>query len=121
MKEAIANARLNVTIHVARDGEEAILFFEHADADSDAPCPRVVLLDINLPKRQGSDVLKRIRESRRCHDAVVLTVSTSDSARDRQEMAALGSDAYFRKPSDYDSFMKLGDLIRDAMSRGQSE
>lgn len=87
-------------------------FFDQADSDPGAPCPTLVLLDINLPKKQGGEVLKHLRHSRRCADALVVIVSTSDSERDRQGMKKLGADEYFRKPSEYDEFMKLGDLIK---------
>jgi CheY-like chemotaxis protein len=71
-----------------------------------------VILDINLPKLNGWQVLNHMRQKRRCKDTVVLAVSTSDSPRDREQMIQLGANGYFRKPSDYGEFMKLGDIIR---------
>jgi two-component system, chemotaxis family, response regulator Rcp1 len=112
IREAIKATRLPLTLHVAKDGEQAIRFFDHADSYSDVPCPALVLLDINLPKKQGGEVLKHMRHSRRCANALVIAVSTSDSAQDRERMTKLGADGYFRKPSDYDEFMKLGDIVK---------
>jgi chemotaxis family two-component system response regulator Rcp1 len=95
-----------------RDGETAIRVFEEADRDPAAPCPALVILDLNLPKKHGREVLRKIRQSRRCADTMVLVVTSSDLQRDRDEMKALGAQEYFCKPSKYEDFMKLGELIK---------
>jgi CheY-like chemotaxis protein len=112
IEQAIAAAGLPLTIHITKDGEQAVRFFDQIDLDSSLPAPAIVILDINLPKRQGGDVLKHMRRSRRCADALVVIASTSDSKRDREEMQKLGAAAYFRKPSEYEEFMKLGDILK---------
>jgi DNA-binding response OmpR family regulator len=116
IEEAIAGTRLPLTLYVAKDGEQAILFFDRTDAHPDLPCPSLIILDINLPKKQGGDVLKHMRLSRRCADALVIVVSTSDSVQDREQMRNLGADGYFRKPSAYDEFMKLGNIVKTLLS-----
>ncbi len=83
-------------------------FFERADADDAVTCPALVILDINLPKRQGDEVLRHIRNSRRCRDPVVVAVSTSESAQERDNMLRLGASRYFHKPSEFSVFMTLG-------------
>lgn len=112
IQEAIDAAALPVTVHVVRDGNEAVQFFDKADADASMPCPALVLLDINLPKKHGGEVLKHLRQSCRCGKALMIVVSSSDSAQDREQMKMLGADAYFRKPSEYDAFMKLSDIVK---------
>jgi two-component system, chemotaxis family, response regulator Rcp1 len=112
IKEAINNAGCLVTIHVVGDGEEAVRFFDRADEDATQPCPALVILDINLPRKQGGEVLSHLRQSRRCREALVLTVSTSESIKDRKQMESLGATKYFHKPSDYEQFMKLGDIVK---------
>jgi len=72
----------------------------------------MVILDLNLPKKPGREVLQRMRQSPRCSNATVVVVTSSDSQKDREDVATLGASAYFRKPSEYDSFMKLGDLVK---------
>jgi CheY-like chemotaxis protein len=116
IREAIETTGLPLSLHVATDGEEAIRFFDKADNSSEMPCPALVILDINLPKRQGSEVLKYMRQSRKCADALVLVVSTSDSAKDREQMSSLGANSYFRKPNGYSEFMKLADIIKSLLS-----
>lgn len=118
IQEAIMAKKLPMTLHVVRDGEQAMRYFDEADADVSATCPALVILDINLPKKQGSEVLKHMRRSRRCANALVIAVSTSDSARDREQMTELGANAYFRKPSEYADFMKLGDIVKGLLTGG---
>ena len=115
IQEAIKTTKLPLTIHVANDGEQAVRLFDRIDADPAMPCPALVILDINLPKRQGGEVLKHMRQTRKCAQAHVIVVSTSDSARDREQMKSLGADGYFRKPSEYDAFMKLGGLVKNLL------
>ncbi len=112
IQEAIQTTKLALTLHVVKDGEQAIRFFDRMDSEPDTPCPSLVILDINLPKKQGDEVLKHMRRSRRCATALVIAVSTSDSARDREKMTNVGANGYFRKPSEYDDFMKLGDMVK---------
>lgn len=116
MREAIEAKALSVSIHVVRDGEQAIRYFDQADADAGAPCPALVILDINLPRQQGGEVLHHMRRSLRCGNAFVIAVSTSDSARDREQMMQLGANAFFRKPSEYAAFMALGDVVKGLLA-----
>lgn len=111
---------INSQIHIADDGEKAAKFLEQADADTSAPCPDLILLDINMPRYKGGDILRRLRGSSRCKDALVLVVTSSDSVRDREEMDALGANAYFRKPSEFAAFMRLGHVVRDLLARNEA-
>jgi DNA-binding response OmpR family regulator len=121
IQEAIEAKKLPVALHVVKDGEQAIQYFDRRDADVSSPCPSLVILDINLPKKQGSEVLRHMRRSLRCRNALVLVVSTSDSARDREQMTELGANGYFRKPSEYAEFMKLGDIVKMFLAGGTSD
>jgi len=96
------------------------MFFEQADADASSPCPDLILLDINMPRYKGGDILRKLRASARCKDALVLIVTSSDSQRDREDMEGLGANGYFRKPSEFSEFMKLGPLVRDLLARNET-
>ena len=117
IRKAIEGANLSVDFQIARDGQQAVQFIDALQNDPAKPCPDVVILDINLPKKGGGDVLKHMRSHSRCAQVHVIVVSTSDSERDRQIMQQLGADAYFPKPSEFDEFMKLGDLVKDVLAR----
>jgi chemotaxis family two-component system response regulator Rcp1 len=112
IREAIQAAHIDAELHVLSDGEKAIGFFDEADGSEEAPCPALVILDINLPKRNGGEVLEHMRKSAKCGRTPVLIVSTSDSPAERGKMQRLGADAYFRKPSEYADFMKLGEMVQ---------
>ena len=117
IREALANAKVNADLHFVPDGEAATAFFASADADANAPCPDLILLDLNLPKTNGHEVLRQLRGSPRCRHVAVLVVSSSDAARDREASAALGVTGYFRKPADYYEFMRLGELVKTFLEK----
>lgn len=113
IREALQAAGISSAgITVVDDGEKAIRAFRQTDANPELRTADLVILDINLPKKQGGDVLRCIRASARSVAARVLIVTSSDSERDRAEMFQLGANGYFRKPSNFAEFMKLGQVAR---------
>ena len=111
VREAIRMEGLPLEVHIAPDGERAIDLIVNAENDARAPCPHVILLDLNLPKIDGLDVLRRIRASDKFKNVPVLVVTSSNSPGDRGESARLGAQ-YFRKPVTYDEFVKIGSVLR---------
>ncbi len=102
------------------DGEKAVRFFERADADPQAACPDLILLDINMPRYNGGEILRHLRASARCRNSLVLVVTSSDSDGDRKEMDSLGANGYFRKPSSFDAFMNLGQVVKQLLALGKT-
>ena len=111
MREVIRTENLPLNIHVVADGQQAIEFIEKTETDPDAPCPHLLLLDLNLPKKDGFEVLQRLRTSTTCKDIPVIIITSSDSPNDLQQATALGA-SYFRKPPSYEGFLKLGEILR---------
>ena len=103
---------LPLEVHIASDGERAIEFIAAAERDPNAPCPHVLLLDLNLPKIDGLEVLRRIRASGKCRNLPVLIVTSSDSPADRSMAKQLGA-GYFRKPVTYEEFVKIGNVLKE--------
>jgi DNA-binding response OmpR family regulator len=89
----------------------AVAAIERAEKDPAAAPLDAVLLDINLPRIDGFEVLRRIRASQRLHDLPVIVITSSDSLADRRVGASLGA-AWFRKRPNYDEFLKVGGVIR---------
>ena len=117
VREALRQAGVSCRLTVLDDGEKAVDFIDHLDEDAREPCPSVVLLDLNLPKRSGDQILEHMRHSHRCRNVPVIVVTSSDSPKDRAQTARLGATLYFRKPSRLDEFMKLGPLIRGVLGQ----
>jgi two-component system, chemotaxis family, response regulator Rcp1 len=111
VKEAMREEGLDCEFHVVEDGEKAIAFIDRMDAGADAP-PDLLLLDLNVPRRTGDEVLGRIRKSEKCANVAIVVITSSDSPHDRQRAKDLGADEYFRKPANLEQFMELGKMAR---------
>lgn len=111
VREAIRSENLPLDVFIVSDGERAIEFITKAENDGEATSPDLVLLDLNLPRIDGFDVLRRLRGSEKFKDIPVLVVTSSDSPLDRAETAKLGA-SYFRKPVTYDEFLAIGKFLR---------
>jgi CheY-like chemotaxis protein len=118
VKEALAAHEIENTLHVLSDGQKALQFVQGLGKADNAPCPDIILLDLNLPKVDGEMVLAAIRECHVCAATPVIVVTSSDSAADRRRAASLGVKRYFRKPSDLDGFMKLGEIVQSVLKSG---
>ncbi|MGA2737119.1 MAG: response regulator [Bryobacteraceae bacterium] len=112
VEEALAEAQLECGLSIVRDGLQAIKFIDRLDAEPGHLQPDIVLLDLNLPKVSGEEVLKRVRRSPKCGATKVLIVSSSDAPADREMAMGLGASGYFRKPASLEQFMELGPRIR---------
>jgi CheY-like chemotaxis protein len=99
---------------VVSDGEAAFRFFD--EVETGAPAPDVIILDLNLPRRSGQEVLERLRTRGCCKDVPVVILSSSDSPVDRAAALGLGANAYFRKPTQLDDFLQLGVVVRDVVA-----
>ena len=115
VEESLREYRIDCDLTVVADGEEAVRLFQTIDSDPKSPSPSLVLLDLNLPKRSGHEILERIRRSTRCPTMPVIIVTSSQAESDLVQMRRLGIAAYFHKPASFDEFMKLGALIRDML------
>lgn len=112
VREAMRQEGLNVDLEVAEDGERAMAIVDRVDAAPESQAPELMLLDINVPRRSGNQVLARVRGSLRCGHIPVVMISSSDSPAEQRRAFELGATAYFRKPSSLSEFMELGKLVR---------
>jgi two-component system, chemotaxis family, response regulator Rcp1 len=115
VEQAIDFHQVPVRLMVAEDGEAACDYFEKADTDGTIPCPAILLLDLNLPKKSGTEVLELVRKSHRCSSIPIIVLTSSDSPEDRARAARLGADRYFRKPTSYREFLEIGTMLNDVL------
>ncbi len=101
---------LPLDVHSVKDGDHAIEFLIAAETNSEAPRPDLVLLDINLPRKNGFEVLRRLRASATLSGIPAVVMSSSGGWADRKQATELEA-VYFRKPVDYEGFLKLGILL----------
>lgn len=106
-REALTESKLNIELHVVRDGEEAMAFLRREGAYVNSQRPDLVLLDLNLPKLDGREVLARLRADANLRriPVVVLTVSTAEE--DVLRSYDLAANCYISKPIDLDQFVTV--------------
>jgi CheY-like chemotaxis protein len=116
VQQALEEHHIPHELHVVADGEEALRFVAHMGKTGEAPCPDVLLLDLNLPKTDGPQVLNEFRRHPECAHVPVIVVTSSDLPKDRAHIDALGVSCYFRKPTDLDAFLQLGAIVRKVVA-----
>ncbi|HJY07875.1 MAG TPA: response regulator [Bryobacteraceae bacterium] len=99
-------------LQTANEGEEAIRLIDRVDGDLESAPPSIVLLDLNLPRKSGEDILKKLRTSQRCRTAPVVVISSSESPLEKARIRELGATAYFQKSSDLAEFLQIGSLVQ---------
>jgi len=115
VKDALASHEIPHDLHVVRDGDEALAFIEHMGGPDRIRCPDVMLLDLNLPKVDGAEILSKFRQHPLCGETPVIVITSSDALRDRERIAKFGIARYFRKPSDLNEFLKLGAVVLEVV------
>jgi CheY-like chemotaxis protein len=115
VERAVEFCKLSVRLKVIEDGEEALKYFEGIESDRNIPCPDAMLLDLNLPRRSGREVLQSVRQAKRSRELPVIILTSSNSPEDRRETAALGATRYFRKPTSYQEFLKIGEILGEVL------
>ncbi|MGA8116802.1 MAG: response regulator [Actinocatenispora sp.] len=112
-REAFKDHKVHNTLHVARDGEEAIEFLYRRGKYADAPRPDLVLLDLNLPKYDGREVLARIKGDEDLNSIPVVVLTTSEAEEDIVRSYKLHANAYVTKPVDFEHFLEVVRQIDD--------
>jgi len=107
IEEVFEEAKIKNNLHVAEDGEEAILYLHCEGKFSGSPRPDIILLDLNLPKKDGREVLKEIKEDDNLKNIPVVILTTSNAENDILVAYDLHANAYVTKPLNFDQFIKV--------------
>jgi CheY-like chemotaxis protein len=108
-KEAFAHHQIHNQLHVVGDGEQALLFLRRAGGFAGVPRPGLILLDLNLPRRGGLEVLADVKSDGDLLSIPVVVLTTSAAKEDIVRSYSLHANAYITKPTDFDRFT---DVIR---------
>ena len=112
-REAFKDATVHINLNVALDGAEAMDFLNREGEHASAPRPDLILLDLNLPKKDGREVLEEIKESPTLKSIPVVVLTTSASEVDILRSYKLHANCYITKPVGLDGFLKVVKSIDD--------
>ena len=119
IKEVLEDCGMKFSLRLARNGQEALHFLQDLNGNEGQSCPDLVLLDLNLPKVAGIEVLRELRASSPCKDTPVIVVTSSTASADRAAVQRLGAQAYFQKPTDLKAYMELAVVIKRVLKIGE--
>jgi len=112
IEEALRRNEFPYRLTTADNGEDMLKMISEIDRDPSQNCPDIFLIDLNLPRRSGDEILAHIRHSSRCARVPAIVITSSDSPQDRARARELGASFYFRKPADLEKFMTIGGIVR---------
>ena len=112
-REAFEDYKIANQLSVVSNGEDAIAFLRRQGRFADAPTPDLVLLDLNLPRRNGREVLADIKSDPELRRIPVVILTTSDAEEDVIAAYDLHANAYVRKPVDFEQFVSAVRAIDD--------
>jgi len=118
IREALREYGVRCTICEASDGKEVLRFLSPASENPDID---LIILDLNLPRHDGIEILQHLRDNRDFSHVPVVVLTSSDSPRDRSVANQLGAKCYLRKPSSLSEFLNLGAVFRDLLGQSKTE
>lgn len=112
-KEALKEAKVINHLTVLKDGAEALLFLRREGPYANAPRPHLILLDLNLPKKDGREVLAEIKDDEKLKRIPVVVLTTSQNEQDVLKTYNLHANCYVTKPVDLEQFITVVKTIED--------
>jgi two-component system, chemotaxis family, response regulator Rcp1 len=106
-REALAVSKVQNRLHHVRDGEEALAFLKHSGRYLEAPTPDLVLLDLNLPRRHGREVLEDIKNDPSLAHIPVVVLTSSEAEEDILKSYRLHANCFITKPSDLEQLTRV--------------
>ena len=112
-QEALAENKICNKLHVAKDGVEAMKFLRKMNGYEDAPFPDLILLDLNMPKKDGREVLAEIKTDEKLRSIPVVILTTSDAEDDVAKSYNMHANCYIRKPVDLIRFIEVVKIVEN--------
>ena len=112
-KIALEDSKISVNLNIVEDGVEAIAFLRREGKYANVPHPDIILLDLNLPKKDGREVLAEIKADEKLKRIPVVVLTTSQAEEDVLKVYNLSANCYITKPVDFDQFVKIVQSIEN--------
>jgi CheY-like chemotaxis protein len=119
IRAALQEHGVNCTVIVAPDGQEVLRIIAGEGERERAQRLGLIVLDLNLPRHDGIEILQRLRDTAGMAGVPVVVLTSSDSPRDRLAANQLGATRYLRKPSNLEQFLDLGAVFKDLLGQGR--
>lgn len=112
-KEGLLAAKMMVNLHVVDDGDKALKFLKKEPPYEDAVRPDIILLDLNMPRKNGKETLQEIKADATLRSIPVVVLTTSDAETDIVKCYDLGANCYITKPIGFEAFTKVVGMIEE--------
>ena len=113
IREALKQGGVDCLVRAATDGREVLELISTGDSSWR---PDLIILDLNLPRHDGIEVLQKLRSTGTFANVPIVVLTSSDSPRDRDAAIELGATRFLRKPSDLDQFLQLGAVFKELLT-----
>ncbi len=117
IREALREHHVDCSIRVASDGQQVLKILDAAHSSAPESLPALIILDLNLPRHDGIEILQRLQQSGDLRHVPVVVLTSSDSPRDRSAADQLGVTRFLRKPSNLEQFLKLGAIFKELLEQ----
>lgn len=117
---ALRESCVKCVLTVFEDGSEVIDYIRQADPSIQQSMPDLIILDLNLPKNDGLEILQIIRNTPRYAEVPIAVLSSSSSARERARLETFQIRQFITKPADLDEYLRIGRTVRDLLDEAES-
>jgi CheY-like chemotaxis protein len=117
IREALREHSVDCVLRVMSDGKDALGIIAGETENASPGSLSLIILDLNLPRHDGIEILQKLRESSRLNHVPVVVLTSSDSPRDRVLANELGATRYLRKPSSLEEFLGLGAIFKELLGQ----
>jgi CheY-like chemotaxis protein len=120
LNRALKQTGLECEVVRLPDGAAAVEYVRRRAPYEQSPLPDLAMLDMNLPKKDGAEVLEVMRQTPEYANVPVVMISSAASARDRERTTGMGDTRYLTKPMDLEGFLKIGELLKEILMAGRA-
>jgi CheY-like chemotaxis protein len=121
IREALREHHVDCHVQVATDGQQVLRVLSDTDSQAQAARPALIILDLNLPRHDGIEILQHLRRTTALPRVPIVVLTSSDSPRDRQAVKQLGVTRFLLKPSNLEQFLGLGAVFKELLEQAAAD